>query len=68
MQAKFPETLLMCSYGYPALLHVLPEPLEISVINKSMKTRELRVRVDAALKDQFHSGFCGSHLTVGKRN
>lgn len=68
MQAKFSETLFMRSYLYPALLRVLPEPLEILVINKPMKTRELGDTVDAALKDQFYSGFCGSQLTVGKRN
>lgn len=67
MQAKFSETLLMRNYLYPALLRVLPEPLEILVINKPVKSRKLGDRVDAALKDQFHSGFCGQ-LTMGKRN
>lgn len=34
------------------------------VIKKLMKMRQLRVRVDRTLKDQFHSGFC----RVGKEN
>lgn len=38
------------------------------VIKKLMEMRELRVKVDRTLKDQFHSGLCSSHLTVGKEN
>lgn len=47
---------------------VVLEPLKISVINKPRKIRELGVRVNAAFGYQPGSSFCGSQVTMGKRN
>lgn len=64
MQAKFSEHH-WCGASFTQ--HCYVSFWSLLVLTELKKMKEL-IWVDRALKDQFQSGFCSSHLTVGKEN
>lgn len=64
MQAKFSEHH-WCGASFTQ--HCCVSFWSLLVLKELKKMKEL-IWVDRAFKDQFQSGFCSSHLTVGKEN